>query len=95
MPAISSDWQVSVPAEVLFVAEVNRQWDLCEYVIVNTILPPSPVILWTHLGAKMASIETWIPWRKLLKSHYFLLKEYLKDYLFTNEMQMRQKSEKS
>ena len=39
---------------------------LCEYVIVHTILPPSPVILWIELGGKpkVASIEFWIPWRK-------------------------------
>ena len=27
-------------------------WGLCEYVIVHTILPPSPVILWREMGGK-------------------------------------------
>ena len=30
---------------------------VCAYIIVYTILPPSPVILWIEL----ASIEFWIP----------------------------------
>ena len=32
-------------------------WDLCECVIVHTILPPSPVILWIELGGK----PKWLP----------------------------------
>ena len=31
---------------------ITFPWDLCEYVIVHTKLPPSPVILWIELGGK-------------------------------------------
>ena len=30
------------------------------YIIVHTILPPSPVMLWIELGVKIASIECWM-----------------------------------
>ena len=42
-----------------FVTTCNDQWALCEYVIVHTNLPPSPVISVDRAGwqAKMASIE--------------------------------------
>ena len=30
----------------------HRQWGLCANVIVHTIFPPSPVILWIELGGK-------------------------------------------
>ena len=33
------------------------EWGLCEYVIVHTILPPSPVILLIWLGGK----PKWLP----------------------------------
>ena len=33
------------------------QWGLCIYVIVHTIWPPSPVILWIELGGK----TKWLP----------------------------------
>ena len=33
------------------------EWGLCEYVIVHTKLPHSPVILWTELGGK----PKWLP----------------------------------
>ena len=35
----------------------HGQWGLCECVIVHTILPPSPVILWIQLGGK----PKWLP----------------------------------
>ena len=34
-----------------------EQWGLCAYVILHTILPPSPVILWISLGGK----PKWLP----------------------------------
>ena len=34
-----------------------KQWGLCVYVIVHTILPPSPVVLWIDLGGK----PKWLP----------------------------------
>ena len=37
--------------------DMRSKWDLCEYVIVHTILPPSPVILWIELGGK----PKWLP----------------------------------
>ena len=33
------------------------KWGLCAFVIVHTILPPSPVILWIELGGK----PKWLP----------------------------------
>ena len=33
------------------------EWGLCEYVIVHTIVPPRPVILWIELGGK----PKWLP----------------------------------
>ena len=35
----------------------HREWGLCEYVIVHTILGGSPVILWISLGGK----PRWLP----------------------------------
>ena len=31
----------------------SMKWGLCEYVIVHTILPPSPVMLWIEMGGKL------------------------------------------
>ena len=36
---------------------LSSEWHLCKYVIVNTKLPPSPVILWIELGGK----PKWLP----------------------------------
>ena len=36
---------------------VTLQWGLCECVIVHTILPSTPVILWIELGGK----PKWLP----------------------------------
>ena len=36
---------------------LGRQWGLCEYVIVHTVLGGSPVILWISLGGK----PKWLP----------------------------------
>ena len=49
---------------------ICAEWGLCEYIIVHTILPPSPAILWIDRAgwqAKMATID-WIPWRNLHRS---------------------------
>ena len=35
----------------------HAQWGLCAYIIVHTILPPSPVILWIEQGGK----PKWLP----------------------------------
>ena len=37
---------------LLSTVELKHSWGLCAYVIVHTILPPSPVILWIELGGK-------------------------------------------
>ena len=37
--------------------KIEIQWGLCAYIIVHTILPPSPVIVWIELGGK----SKWLP----------------------------------
>ena len=45
--------QVSVVmAAIPWSIKKKYQWGLCAYVIVHTILPPSPVILWIELAGK-------------------------------------------
>ena len=35
----------------------TSKWGLCEYIIVHTKLPPSPVILWIELGGKLKWLQ--------------------------------------
>ena len=47
----------SVIFEIIPAHHERFEWGLCEYVIVHTILPSSPVILWIELGGK----TKWLP----------------------------------
>ena len=47
----------SIDELVLFHFVVRHQWGLCSFIIVDTILPPSPVILWIVLACK----PKWLP----------------------------------
>ena len=38
-------------------SKIIQKWGLCSYIIVDAILPPSPVILWIELGGK----PKWLP----------------------------------
>ena len=55
------DWQIYAP-------DYGQALSVCimEFVTFVTILPPSPVILWTGLGGKPNSSDCWIPWRHAL-----------------------------
>ena len=47
-----------LPAQSVSISNsFQQQWGLCKYVIVHTILPPSPVIWWIELGGN----RKWLP----------------------------------